>query len=66
MIIHNVTKILRIFRCLSTKNINLEEADTTNIVVDVMRPDEHSYANYDADHYFDNSTVPVGEYLPQN
>ena len=31
----------------------------------IMRPKEHSYANYDADHYFEN-IVPVGESSPQN
>ena len=24
------------------------------------------YANYDADHYFENTIVPVGESSPQN
>ena len=31
---------------------NLEEADKTKMMVGVMRPEEHSYANYDADHDF--------------
>ena len=31
------------------------------MMVGVMRPEEHSYANYDADHYFENTIVPVGE-----
>ena len=30
-----------------------------------MRPGEHSYANYDTDHYFENTIVPVGESSPQ-
>ena len=34
-------------------------------VVGVMRPDEHSYVNYDADHYFENTIVPVGESSPE-
>ena len=46
--------------------INLEEADNTKMMVGVMRPDGHSYANYDADHYFENTIVPVGESSPQN
>ena len=36
------------------------------MMVGVMRQDEHSYANYDADHYFENTIVSVGEYSPQN
>ena len=32
----------------------------------VMIPEEHSYANYDAEHYFENTIVPVGESSPQN
>ena len=35
------------------------------LIVGVMRPDEHQYANYDADHYFKNTIVPVGESSPQ-
>ena len=35
-------------------------------MVGVMRPDEHSYANYDAVYYFENIIVPVGESPPQN
>ena len=46
--------------------INLEEADNVKMVVGVMKPDEHSYANYDGDHYFENTIVPVGESSPQN
>ena len=45
--------------------INLEEADNTKMMVGVMRPEEHSYVNYDADHYFENNIVPVGESSPQ-
>ena len=37
--------------------INLEEADNTKMMVGVMRPEEHSYANYDADDYFENTIV---------
>ena len=36
------------------------------MMVGVMRPEEHSYANYDADHYFENTIVLVGESSPQN
>ena len=36
------------------------------MMVGVMRPEEHSYANYDADHNFENTIVPVGESSPQN
>ena len=36
------------------------------MMVGVMRPEEHSYANYDADHYFENTIVSVGESSPQN
>ena len=36
------------------------------MMVGVMRPEEHSYANYDAEHYFENTIVPVGESSPQN
>ena len=35
-------------------------------MVGVMRPEEHSYANYDADHCFENSIVSVGESSPHN
>ena len=35
------------------------------MMVGVMRPEEHSYANYDAEHYFENTIVPVGESSPQ-
>ena len=31
------------------------------MMVGVMRSEEHSYANYDADHYFENIILPVGE-----
>ena len=31
------------------------------MMVGVMRPDDYSYANYDADHYFENIVVLVGE-----
>ena len=49
------------------EEINLEEADNTKMMVGVMRLDEYSYANYDADHYyFKNTIVPVGESSPQN
>ena len=46
--------------------IYLEEADNPKMMVGVMRPDEHLYANYDADPYFENTIVPVGESSPQN
>ena len=46
--------------------INLEEADNTKMMVGVMRSEEHSYANYDAVHYFENTIVLVGESSPQN
>ena len=46
--------------------INLEEADNTKMMVGVMRPEEHSYVNYDADHYFENTIAPVSESSPQN
>ena len=36
------------------------------MMVGVMRPDEHSYANYDVEHYFENIIVPVGGSSPQN
>ena len=36
------------------------------MMVGVMRPDEHSYAYYDADHYFENTIVPIGESSPRN
>ena len=36
------------------------------MMVGVMRPEEHSYANYDAVHYFENTIVLVGESSPQN
>ena len=36
------------------------------MMVGVMRPEEHSYANYDAEHDFENTIVPVGESSPQN
>jgi len=36
------------------------------MMVGVMRPNEHSYANYDADHIIDHIIVPVGESSPQN
>ena len=36
------------------------------MMVGVMRPYEHSYANYDADHYFENTIVLVGESSSQN
>ena len=35
------------------------------MMVGVMRPEEHSYANY-AEHYFENIIVPVNESSPQN
>ena len=31
------------------------------MIVGVMKPDEHSYANND-DHYFENTIASVGEY----
>ena len=33
------------------------------MMVGAMRQDEHSYANYDADHYFENT---MSESSPQN
>ena len=36
------------------------------MILGVMRPDEHSYANYYAEYYFENTIVPVGESSPQN
>ena len=36
------------------------------MMVGVVRPEEHQYANYDADHIFENTIVPVGESSPQN
>ena len=35
-------------------------------MVGVMRPEEHLNADYDADHYFENTILPVGESSPQN
>ena len=36
------------------------------MIVGLMRPEEHSYANYDAVYYFENTIVPVGESWPHN
>ena len=36
------------------------------MMVGIMRPEEYSYAKYDADDYFENTTVPVGESSSQN
>ena len=35
-------------------------------MVGIMRLDENSHANYDADHDFENTIVPVGESSSQN
>ena len=34
-------------------------------MVGIMRSDDHSYANYDAEHYIENTIVSVGESSPQ-
>ena len=50
---------------LMEKLVIIEEADNTKMMVGVMRPEEHSYVNYDADYYFEN-IVPVDESSPLN
>ena len=59
-------KTKKIIQNVIKELIELIETDNTKMMVGVMRPDEHSYANYDADHYFGNTIVPVGESSPQN
>ena len=36
------------------------------MMIIVMRPDEHWYAIYDADYYFENTIIPVGESSSKN
>ena len=50
----------------STVNNNVEEEDNTKMMVGVMRPEEHSYANNDADHYFENTFVPSSQQNEKN
>ena len=42
--------MLGLIEVLCNTTINLEEADNAMMKVGAMRPEEHSYANYDADH----------------